>query len=176
MVLGPRQIQARRPKGLAWQILAFATTSLLSMTTESRPVSLVSGGGDTLHAFGEQVTFHLVGAQTGGKFDGDYSTRWRTTVHLHLNEDELFVAREGTVAFFSDGQWHDLGPGGVAFISRESVHTFTNTGDAPSRMPIETSPVGFETFFARCAQEFAAPGDPICSVLSASPSNTGSIF
>jgi len=100
-----------------------------------------------LHAFGEQVTFHLVGAQTGGKFDGDYSTRWRTTVHLHLNEDELFVAREGTVAFFSDGQWHDLGPGGVAFISRESVHTFRNTGDAPSRMLIETSPVGFENVF-----------------------------
>ena len=67
MVLGARQIQARRPEGLACQILAFAATSFLSMTTESHPVSLVSGEGDTLHASGEQVTFHLVGAQTGGK-------------------------------------------------------------------------------------------------------------
>lgn len=43
---------------------------------------------------------------------------------------------------------------------RESIHTFKNVGEAPSRMLIETSPAGFKTFFARCAEEFAKPGGP----------------
>ncbi len=79
-------------------------------------------------------------------------------LHRYLNEDELFVVQEGTEAFFYDNQSHNLGPGGVAFMPPESIHTFKNTSDVPSRMLIETSPAGFETFFACCAQEFAMLG------------------
>lgn len=75
--------------------------------------------------------------------------------HYHQNEDEWFHVEEGRVAFFHDGQWHELGPGGSAFMPRNSIHTFKNVGDTPSRMRITASPAGFETFFARCAEEFA---------------------
>ncbi len=35
-----------------------------------------------------------------------------------------------------------------------------NIGDQPSHMLIATMPSGFETFFARCTEEFAKPGGP----------------
>ncbi len=128
-----------------------------------RPVSVSPGQFETLFAFGEQVVLHLTGAQTGGKV-----TAWTEITppsggpppHYHLKEDEWFLVQEGTMAFLYDNQWHELGPGGVAFMPRETIHTFKNIGEAPSRMLIHTSPSGFETFFARCAQEFGKPGGP----------------
>ena len=80
--------------------------------------------------------------------------------HHHVNEDEAFHVLEGRVAFLSDGEWHEVGPGGAAYMPRGVVHTFKNVGDQPSRMLISTTPSGFEKFFARCAEEFAKPGGP----------------
>lgn len=128
-----------------------------------RPVSVSPSQFETLFAFGEQVILHLTGAQTGGKL-----TLWTEItpagggppLHRHLYEDEWFVVEEGNVAFFFEDEWHELGPGGVAFLPRKSIHTFKNVGSAPSRMLIQTIPSGFETFFSRCAEEFARPGGP----------------
>ena len=80
--------------------------------------------------------------------------------HYHLNEDETFHVLEGRVAFFLNGEWREIGPGGAAFMPRGVVHTFKNVGDQPSRMLLTTMPSGFEEFFARCAAEFARPGGP----------------
>ncbi|PYL06612.1 MAG: cupin domain-containing protein [Verrucomicrobia bacterium] len=81
-------------------------------------------------------------------------------LHYHLNEDEIFHVLEGRVAFFLDGEWREVGPGGSAFMPRGVAHTFKNVGDAPSRVLIMTIPSGFEKFFARCAEEFARPDGP----------------
>jgi quercetin dioxygenase-like cupin family protein len=115
------------------------------------------------HAFGEEVTILLEGEQTSGKL-----TMWTEVTppgggpppHYHLNEDETFHVLEGRVAFLSNGEWHEVGPGGAAHKPRGLVHTFRNAGDQPSRMLIMTTPSGFEKFFARCAEEFAKPGGP----------------
>lgn len=128
-----------------------------------RPVSVSPDQFETLFAFGEQVILHLTGAQTGGKV-----TAWTEITppgsgpppHYHLKEDEWFLVQDGTMAFFYDNRWHELGPGGVAFMPREAIHTFKNIGTTPSRMLVHTSPSGFETFFARCAQEFGRPDGP----------------
>jgi quercetin dioxygenase-like cupin family protein len=116
-----------------------------------------------LHAFGEEVTILLDGEQTVGKL-----TMWTEITppgggpppHQHVNEDEVFHVIEGRVAFLSGGEWHEVGPGGAAYMPRGVVHTFKNVGDQPSRMLISTTPSGFERFFARCADEFAKPGGP----------------
>ena len=116
-----------------------------------------------LHAFGEEVRILLDGEGTGGKL-----TMWTEITppgggpppHHHVNEDETFHVLEGRVAFLSDGEWHEVGPGGAAFMPRSTVNTFKNVGDQPSRMLIMTTPSGFEKFFARCAAEFAKPGGP----------------
>jgi hypothetical protein len=77
-----------------------------------------------------------------------------------LNEDETFFVVEGRVSFFKDGEWQEVTSGTAAFMPRGVVHTFKNVGAGPLRMLISTSPSGFETFFARCAGEFAKPGVP----------------
>lgn len=124
-----------------------------------------AGAGRVLEAFGERVTLLVEGADSGG-----VCTQWIEETppgggpppHFHLNEDEWFFVMDGLVSFF-DGRiekWTELGPGGSAFMPRGAVHTFKNTGDTTSRMLITTSPAGFETFFARCAEVFAKPGAP----------------
>ena len=116
-----------------------------------------------LHAFGEEVTILLDGEGTGGKL-----TMWTEITpprggpppHHHVNEDEAFHVLEGRVAFLSVGEWHEVGPGGAAYMPRGVVHTFKNVGDQPSRMLISITPSGVEKFFARCAEEFAKAGGP----------------
>jgi quercetin dioxygenase-like cupin family protein len=116
-----------------------------------------------LRAFGEEVIIHLDGERTGGKL-----TMWTEITppgggpppHYHLNEDETFHVIEGRVAFLSNGEWREVGPGGAAFMPRPVVHTFKNVGDQPLRMLLTTMPSGFEKYFARCAAEFAKPGGP----------------
>ncbi len=116
-----------------------------------------------MRAFGDEVRVLLGAGQTGGKL-----SLWTETVppgggpppHRHLREDEWFVVQEGTFSFFGGGQWCELGVGGTAFMPRESVHTFKNTGSTPGKLLIGTSPAGFEMFFGRCAEEFAREGGP----------------
>jgi quercetin dioxygenase-like cupin family protein len=116
-----------------------------------------------LCAFGEEVTILLDGESTGGTL-----TMWTEVTppgggpppHYHLNEDETFHVLEGKVAFFVDGEWNEVGPGGAAHMPRSVVHAFKNVGDRPFRMLLMTTPSGFEKFFACCAEEFAKPDGP----------------
>ncbi len=121
------------------------------------------GAGPVLRAFGEEIHLHLTGEHTGGR-----SALWTEITppgggpppHYHLHEDEQFFVVEGRVAFLSEGRWTEVGPGTSAFMPRGVPHSFRNVGDHPLRMLISTSPAGFETFFARCADEFARPEGP----------------
>jgi quercetin dioxygenase-like cupin family protein len=126
-------------------------------------VLLAAGEGRILKAFGDEITLHLTGEETGGKF-----TMWTEITppgggpppHYHLNEDECFYVQEGRFGFFLGGQWQEHGPGSVVYMPRSIVHTFKNIGEKPGRLLITTYPSGFERFFARCAEEFEQPGGP----------------
>jgi quercetin dioxygenase-like cupin family protein len=121
------------------------------------------GGGVSLRAFGEEAIIHLSTEQTGGTCNV-----WTEITppgggpppHYHENEDEWFLVQEGRLAFFSDGQWQEFPPGALLFMPRRHVHGFKNVGDTPSRILITTAPAGFDKYFARCAEEFAKPGEP----------------
>lgn len=132
--------------------------------TPAIPAVLVSSGDrKVVHAFGDEAVIHLTGEHTGGAF-----TQWTEVTppgggpppHWHTDEDEWFLVLEGRASFLKDGEWHEAGPGTAAFMPRNSVHAFKNTGDVPLRMVVTTAPSGFETFFTRCAEEFASPGGP----------------
>ena len=38
------------------------------------------------------------------------------------------------MSFLREGAWHDVDRGGVVFMPKNSVHTFKNIGDTPSRV------------------------------------------
>lgn len=81
-------------------------------------------------------------------------------LHRHSLEDELFLVVEGHIRYFAEGRWTEVGPGGAVYLPRGTVHSYRNVGTTPSRQWIITTPSGFETFFSRCADEFAQPGGP----------------
>ncbi len=127
------------------------------------PTISLPGQGRVVCAFSDEVIFHLEAKHTGGKL-----TMWTNITppgngpppHYHLNEDEWFVVQEGRVQFLVNGKWQEVPVGGTVYLPRGVVHTFKNVGDKPSRLLATTTPSGFETFFTRCAEEFATPGGP----------------
>jgi quercetin dioxygenase-like cupin family protein len=128
------------------------------------PFVVAPGVGRVIKAFGSEMTFHVTGEQTEGRY-------MLATIlapvgnpgpppHYHENEDECFVVQEGRMSFFIAGQWHEVAPGTVVFAPKLSVHTLKNIGDTPGRVLVSASPSGFETFYADCEKEFQKPGGP----------------
>ena len=116
-----------------------------------------------LRAFGDEITVLLAGADTGGKLAMCLAVtppQSGPPPHYHLHEDEWFFPLEGQVEFFIDGAWRAVAVGTAVFIPRGTVHTFRNSGAVSLKMLIQTTPAGFETFFARCAEEFARSDPP----------------
>jgi quercetin dioxygenase-like cupin family protein len=114
-------------------------------------------------AFGDRVTFHLTGEQTGGKcavFSVITQPGGGPPLHWHENEEEIFHVVEGEAEFFRDGEWQAAPVGTTLYMPRGSVHTYRNAGATPLKMMVQAIPAGFDTFFARCTAEFHRDGGP----------------
>ena len=131
----------------------------------TKPTTAISSASpdDVVRAFGDEVIFHLGGAETDGRltvFTNVTPPGGGPPPHSHDNEDEWFFPLEGSVEFLLDGEWREAPVGSVVFAARRSVHAFRNTGAGPLKMLIHCSPAGFEVFFRRCAEEFSKAGPP----------------
>ena len=131
--------------------------------TKVKPVVVSENGGTVVKAFANQITFKLTTTQTGGALAlglDEIAPGEGPPLHYHLNEDEVFIVLEGRIEYFVENRWVELGPGGVVFAPRNVPHRFRNPGRKPARHWTVFLPSGFETFFQRCATEFAKPGGP----------------
>lgn len=136
---------------------------VMSTTTPIFPGIVLPGEAKIYQAFGDTAAFHLTGDQTGGRytmFVNVTAPGGGPPPHRHDHEDEWFYVVEGRAEFFQDGVWTEVPPGTVVFMPRGSVHAFRNAGDTPLKQIIHTAPSGFETFFARIAEEFNRDGGP----------------
>ena len=127
------------------------------------PAIVPPAGARVFHAFGDTASFHLTGEETGGAytmFVNVTAPGGGPPPHRHEHEDEWFYVLEGRAEFFQDGVWTEVPAGTSVFMPRGSVHAFRNAGDTPLRQIIHTAPSGFETFFARIAEEFNREGGP----------------
>lgn len=116
-----------------------------------------------LHAFGDEMTVLLSGADTGGKLAMCLDVTppgGGPPPHYHQNEDEWFFPLEGEVEFLIDGEWRAVALGTAVFVPRGTIHTFRNSGSEPLKMLVQTNPAGFEIYFERCAEVFAESGPP----------------
>jgi len=133
-------------------------------TSTLLPAAVVTPSEVIVHeAFGDQVTFHLTGDQTGGKcalFTVVTPPGGGPPPHWHENEEEIFHVLEGRAEFFQDGVWTEVPAGTTVFLPRGGVHTFRNAGDTPLKQLVQAIPAGFDHFFARCTAEFHRDGGP----------------
>ncbi len=114
-------------------------------------------------AFGDEVRIRLGATETAGKytlFNVVSPPGGGPPPHVHVNEDEWFIVLEGRAEFFAAGAWNPVTIGTTIYVPKGTVHTYKNVGDTPLRMLVHISPAGFETFYSRCALEFAKPGPP----------------
>jgi uncharacterized cupin superfamily protein len=105
----------------------------------------------------------LGGEQTGGTLAvilGNVPPGTGPPLHVHSRDDELFLVVEGTIRYFADDGWTDVGPGGVVYFPRGTPHRYRNAGTTPARQWILTTPSGFEHFLPRFNEEMARPGGP----------------
>jgi quercetin dioxygenase-like cupin family protein len=82
-------------------------------------------------------------------------------LHRHPGSDETFLVTEGRLLVHLDGTVTELGPGGVAFVSRGVAHTFaTRPGQAARFIAVHT-PGGFEGFHIAAAAAEEQKGEPL---------------
>ena len=144
------------------------------VTTILRP-----GDGKRVRAFGNEIEFKLSTEQTGGSFTLGLATvpaGRGAPPHVHLVEDELFLILEGEYRFTVDGESAVVGPGGVVFLPRGTPHTFQVVGPTPGKHWVMNTPSGFDRYFERAAEVFAAPGPPDFARLAAISAEHGYAF
>jgi quercetin dioxygenase-like cupin family protein len=80
-------------------------------------------------------------------------------LHRHSREDEILYVVEGTFRIWRGEEVLDVGPGGVALLPRDQIHTFRNVGGATGRLLTVIVPAGFERFFEAIVDRGLAEGD-----------------
>ncbi len=121
-------------------------------------------GASVPNPVGGELTFKIGSADTDGAltaFESIAAPGEGPPLHVHVNDDEIFYALEGSFRFKLDGELRDAPAGTLAFIPKGVEHTWQNVGDEPARLFIVTAPAGFERFFELYAQipADASPAD-----------------
>ncbi len=136
----------------------------MSTSSRARPAIVQTGHGKALD-FGPAgvATVMLDGEQTGGTLSVIMSPTVpgdSPPLHVHEHDDELFLVVEGTISYFLDDHWTDVGPGGVVYFPKGTPHCYRNNGTTIGHHWIITTPSGFEQFFARFAEELRRSDGP----------------
>jgi quercetin dioxygenase-like cupin family protein len=126
--------------------------------------SITPSKGQTFQVPSTIVTFLAVAADTGDAFslfEGRVAPRQGPPLHRH-QDDEAFLVLEGAFDFQVGEAQRHLGPGGFAFVSKQTLHTFRNSSaEHEGRLLIMTLPAGaHERFFAEIGEPEADPSAP----------------
>jgi mannose-6-phosphate isomerase-like protein (cupin superfamily) len=152
--------------------MIMAETSRSASTERSTPTpdapqrvaSIVRPGeGQRVRAFENEIEFMVTAEQTAGSLTvglASVPVGNGPPPHVHYADDELFLIVEGEYRIYLNGEWANVGPGTAVYLPRGSVHTFQVVGTVPGRHWTLQTPSGFERYFARSAEVFAAPGPP----------------
>jgi mannose-6-phosphate isomerase-like protein (cupin superfamily) len=134
------------------------------MNTQPKPIFVQPEAGKNLHFPGGDIaSIMLSGDQTGGMLAVVACTQAPDSgppLHIHRNEDELFLIVEGHYSFFAEERWVEVGPGGLVYLPKGIAHCYRNIGTTTGRHWVITAPSGWELFMTQYAKELANPQGP----------------
>jgi quercetin dioxygenase-like cupin family protein len=112
--------------------------------------------GPAYRVANDLVVFKALAAETNGAyslFEVCTEPGEGTQPHRQRYDDETLWVLEGTYTFQLDQHVVTLGTGGCVYVSRGTLHTFTNSGQVPARLLMLVTPGGIhERFFAEAGE------------------------
>jgi len=132
--------------------------------TKFKPIIVQPEAGNTIHFPGGDIaSIMLSGEQTRGTLAVLACTQAPDSgppLHIHNNEDELFLIVEGHYSFFANERWIEVGAGGAVYLPKGIAHCYRNIGTTIGRHWVITTPSGWERFMSDYAHELANPDGP----------------
>ncbi|MEU6554848.1 cupin domain-containing protein [Streptomyces sp. NPDC046915] len=129
----------------------------------SSPYVAQAGEHEQLEWLGGGIMEVLLDAKhTGGRlsvFRSTVPTATASPVHLHPDEDEIFVMLRGSGLIWAGDRRFELHAGGVAFLPRAVPHAYRFTSDDVDLLAIAT-PSGMEGFFRDAGWDRSRPKPP----------------
>ena len=160
------------PSAADWAAFAGAPTTAARL--------IAPDDGERVRAFGNEVLFKLATGETSGAFSLGLSfvsaSDSAVPLHVHDNEDEMFIIVEGTYRVFANGAWSDCGPGSAVYFPRGVMHTFYLIGGQNGKHWVLTTSNAFRDYFTRAGEIFAAGGAPDRARLAALGAEYGMRF
>jgi quercetin dioxygenase-like cupin family protein len=124
--------------------------TLEGTAVETSVVLQRAGQGKRLNVLGDQQTIKLSGKDTNGQFTiiENYNGRGvGIPMHVHDNEDEIFLILEGEMEFETQGETTILKQGDMIFLPRRIPHAFRVVGTQKARASVTIMPSGIEEMF-----------------------------
>ncbi len=120
-------------------------------TLQNDRAPLAPGEGEVIEALGNRITIKVA---TASQLVCDYSAAPRFAgppLHVHPGFDESYLVLEGRLELTVGDERHQLEPGGVAYVSGLTPHTFSNPDAGRTRFLSVCTPGGFEHYFRAIA-------------------------
>lgn len=105
-------------------------------------------------------TRKISGEQTGGAlavFHWHGVTRGGPPLHVHPDQDEVFIVEAGDYRFRCGNEDFDLGPGDTLFLPRGVPHTFAQLSETGALTFMYTPAGDMDAFFAAAAAQNGPP-------------------
>ena len=114
--------------------------------------------GLTYWFYGDLVTVHVSGAETGGRFclleflqpPGEW-----TPLHVHRDSDQTHYVLDGELTVYLPGRSFVIGPGQCVNTPMNVPHTEHVTSAGPARLLDVNAPAGFDEFVAAAGEPAA---------------------
>ena len=95
---------------------------------QQNPIFVQPEAGKNLHfPGGDMASIMLSGEQTDRALAVAACTQAPDSgppLHIHKNEDELFLLAEGHYSFFAEGRWVEVGAGGLVYLPKRIAHCY----------------------------------------------------
>ena len=126
--------------------------------TENKRIVKIDNPSDEMFttSWGEQARTIVSSSETLGKVmlqDYKAPRNFGPPVHLHRNEDEILILKQGTIVIWTPEKSGVAKPGDTIMLPKTVPHTWRAYGDEPVHMTVITAPGEFETFISDIAKD-----------------------